>query len=38
MSGVTTDNLRQEAPAINTALQQLGTSTATTLTQKCPAG
>ena len=41
MTGVTTDNLRQKAPAISTALQQLGTSAAslaTTLTQKCPAG
>jgi hypothetical protein len=41
VSGVTTDNLRQKLPAISTALQQLGTSTAslaTTLTQKCPPG
>lgn len=41
VSGVTADNLRQRLPAISTALQQLGTATAslaTTLTQKCPAG
>ena len=41
VNGVTTDNLRQKLPAISTALQQLGTSTAslaTTLTQKCPTG
>jgi hypothetical protein len=41
VSGVTTDNLRQKLPAISTALQQLGTSTAslaTTLTQECPTG
>jgi phage-related protein len=41
MTGVTTDNLRQKLPAISTALQQVGTSTAslaTTLMQKCPSG
>jgi hypothetical protein len=38
-SGVTTENLRQKAPAINMAIQQLGTPTAslaTMLTQRCP--
>ena len=38
-SGLSADNLRQQAPAINTALQQVGTaasSFATTLTQSCP--
>lgn len=41
VSGGTTDNFRQELPAISTALQQVGTSTAslaTTLTEKCPGG
>jgi hypothetical protein len=40
-SGLTADNFRQKAPAINTALRQLGTaasSFATTLTQSCPGG
>jgi hypothetical protein len=37
-SGLTADNLRQKAPAINSALRQVGTaasSFATTLTQSC---
>ena len=40
-SGLTTDNFRQKAPQINSALQQVGsaaTSLATTVTQSCPAG
>jgi hypothetical protein len=40
-TGVTADNIRQKAPAIITALQQLGTATAslaTMLAQKCPSG
>ena len=40
-SGLSADTLRQQAPEINTALQQIGTATsslATTLTQSCPAG
>ncbi|MGY4766337.1 hypothetical protein ACXC9Q_05375 [Kribbella sp. CWNU-51] len=40
-SGLSADNLRQQAPQINSALQQVGsaaTSFATTLTQSCPAG
>jgi hypothetical protein len=39
-SGVTTDNIKQKAPAISAALRSLGTATtalATTLTQECPA-
>jgi hypothetical protein len=38
-SGLTTDNLRQKAPAISASLQQVGTaasSLATTVTQRCP--
>ena len=38
-SGTTTDNLRQKAPAIAAAMQQVGTATralSTTLTQSCP--
>jgi len=38
-SGLSSDNVRQKAPAINSALRQLGTaasSLATTLTQSCP--
>ena len=38
-SGVTTDNIKQKAPAIGAALRGLGKATtalATTLTQKCP--
>ena len=41
MSGATADNIRQKAPAIITAIQQLGTATAslaTMLAQKCPSG
>jgi hypothetical protein len=40
-SGLSADNLRQKAPAINTALQQVGTAASTfttTLTQSCPGG
>ncbi|MFG1813621.1 hypothetical protein ACGFIF_07660 [Kribbella sp. NPDC049174] len=40
-SGLSADNLRQKAPAINTALQQVGTAASTfttTLTQGCPGG
>ncbi|MFG1622618.1 hypothetical protein [Kribbella sp. NPDC049227] len=40
-SGLSADNLKQKAPAISTALRQVGTaasSLATTLTQSCPAG
>jgi hypothetical protein len=40
-SGLSTDNFRQKAPEINSALQQVGTAAsafATTLTQSCPAG
>jgi hypothetical protein len=40
-SGLTADNLRQKAPAVSTALGQVGTaasSLATTLKQSCPAG
>jgi hypothetical protein len=38
-SGVTTDNIKQKAPAIGAALRSLGTATtalASTLTQECP--
>lgn len=38
-SGVTTDNIKEKAPAIRASLQSLRTATtalATTLTQKCP--
>jgi len=38
-SGLTAENFREKAPAINTALRQVGTaasSFATTLTQTCP--
>ena len=40
-SGLSADNLRQKAPQINSALQQVGTAAstfATTLTQSCPSG